>query len=118
MFSIPWRSNNVGERETMTWVEWVRAIGRAAGWDGEVVILPRDRLPEHLVPDEDMGQHLVVDTARIREELGYREHVSREEGLRQTIAWERAHPPGKVGPARFDYAAEDGALAAWNKVQR
>ena len=111
------RIYNVGERETLTWVEWVRAIGRAAGWDGEVVVVPRNRLPGHLVPDEDTDQQLVVDTTRIREELGYREHVSREEGLRRTIAWERAHPPGKVDPAQFDYAAEDGALAAWKEIQ-
>jgi dTDP-D-glucose 4,6-dehydratase len=82
-----------------------------------VVAVPRDRLPEQLVPDEDTDQHLVVDTTRIREELGYREHVSREEGLRRTIAWERAHAPGKVDPAQFDYAAEDGALAAWKEIQ-
>ena len=25
---------NVGEGETLTWAEWVRAIGRAAGWMG------------------------------------------------------------------------------------
>jgi hypothetical protein len=29
---------------------------------------------------------------------------------RRTIAWERAHPPGNVDPASFDYAADDAAL--------
>ncbi len=105
------RIYNVGEQETLTWAEWVRAIGRAAGWDGEVVVVPRDRLPEHLVPDENTDQDLVVDTTRIREELGYREDVSREEALRRTIAWERAYPPGEIGPDRFDYVAEDEILA-------
>jgi nucleoside-diphosphate-sugar epimerase len=105
------RIYNVGERETLTWAEWVRTIGRAAGWDGPVVALPRDRTPAHLVPEEDTAQHLVTDTARIRRELGYREHVPFEEGLRRTIAWERAYPPGETAPERFDYAAEDAALA-------
>jgi nucleoside-diphosphate-sugar epimerase len=109
------RTYNVGERETLTWAEWVRAIGRAAGWDGEVVVVPRDRLPEHLRPDEDTDQHLVVDTTRIREELGYREHISREEALRRTVAWERAHPPEEIDPGQFDYATEDTVLAEWEK---
>lgn len=105
------RIYNVGERETLTWAEWVRAIGHAADWDGKVVVVSRDRLPTHLVPDENTAQHLVVDTTRIRDELGYREHVSREEALRRTIAWERTHPPEQVDPEQFDYAAEDAVLA-------
>jgi nucleoside-diphosphate-sugar epimerase len=104
------RTYNVGERETLTWVEWVRAIGRAADWDSEVIVLPKNRLPEHLVPEEDMDQHLVVDTTRIREELGYEEQVALDEALRRTVTWERAQPPEKVDPSQFDYAAEDAAL--------
>jgi hypothetical protein len=53
----------------------------------------------------------VVDTTRIREELGYTEPVSRDEALRRTVAWERAHPPEEVDPQAFDYAAEDALLA-------
>lgn len=110
------RVYNVGEQETLTWAEWVQAIGRAAGWDGEVVAVPRERLPSHLVPDDNTDQQLIVDSTRIREELGYREHIRYEEGLRRTIAWERAHPPDQVDPAQFDYAAEDAVLAelGWN----
>ena len=109
------RIYNVGERETLTWADWVRAIGHAAGWDGEVVSVPRDRLPEHLLPDEDTAQHLVVDTTRIREELGYREHISRKKALRRTVAWQRAHPPEKIDSGQFDYAAEDAVLAKWKQ---
>jgi len=46
---------------------------------------------------------------RIRQELGYREVVSREEGLRRAIAWERAHRP-EGRDKLFDYAAEDALL--------
>jgi nucleoside-diphosphate-sugar epimerase len=109
------RIYNVGERETLTWADWVRAIGHAAGWDGEVVVVSRDHLPAHLVSDENTDQHLVVDTTRIRKELGYREHIPSEEALRRTVAWERAHPPGKVDPGQFDYAAEDVVLAEWKR---
>jgi nucleoside-diphosphate-sugar epimerase len=102
---------NVGEEEALSEGEWVRAIGVAAGWSGDVVIVPEDRLPGHLVPDTNTDQHLVVDTTRIREELGYREAVARDEALRRTVAWERAHPPEEADPQTFNYAAEDALLA-------
>jgi hypothetical protein len=35
--------------------------------------------------------------------------------LRRTVEWERAHPPDKVDPASFDYAAEDAALAGMRR---
>ena len=110
------RVYNVGEQETLTWAEWVQATGRAAGWDGKVVAVPRDRLPGHLVPDDNTDQQLVVDSTRIRQELGYKETLARDEALRRTIAWERAHLPEQVDPAQFDYAAEDAVSAelGWN----
>jgi dTDP-D-glucose 4,6-dehydratase len=53
-----------------------------------------------------------VDSSRIRRELGYREPVSINEGIRRTIEWERANPinPGEFNPHPFDYAVEDAAL--------
>jgi nucleoside-diphosphate-sugar epimerase len=105
------RVYNIGEADPGAEADWIRAIGRAAGWDGDVVAVPRDLLPEHLASDLDWDHHMVVDTGRIRRELGYREHVAPEEAMARTIAWERANPPAEVDPQRFDYAAEDAALA-------
>lgn len=102
------RAYNVGEEEALTYADWVRAIGRAAGWAGEVVVVPDGRLPLQLRPPGDYAQHLVADSSRIRHELGYREVVSREEGLRRAIEWERTHQP--EAPALFDYEAEDAVL--------
>ena len=110
------RIYNVGERETLTWAEWVRAIGRAAGWNGAIVPAPQEILPEHLRSDENTDQHLVVDTTRIRQELGYGERIDRGEALRRTVAWGRANPPEEIGRYKFDYPAEDALLAelGWN----
>jgi nucleoside-diphosphate-sugar epimerase len=105
------RIYNVAEPEALSAAEWVRAIGEAAGWEGEVVVVPEDQLPETRRELGDLQQHLVVDTTRIRTELGYREPVSREEGLRQTVEWERANPPESIDAAAFDYAEEDAVLA-------
>lgn len=104
------RIYNVGEVEAFTEAEWVRKVGEAAGWRGEVVIVPGDRLPVSMRKDINADQHLIVDTARIRRELGYREPVALEEALRRTIAWERENPP-ETDPQDFDYAAEDRILA-------
>jgi nucleoside-diphosphate-sugar epimerase len=104
------RVYNVGWEPALSESEWVGRVGEAAGWRGEVVALPADRLPPHLVPTTNPSYDLVVDTSRIRRELGYQEVVPFEEALRRTVAWERANPPPEVDPARFDYAAEDRAL--------
>jgi nucleoside-diphosphate-sugar epimerase len=103
------RIYNVGEMDALTEADWVRSIGHAAGWNGEIVTLPRDSLPTQI--DKDYRHHLVTDTNRIRAELGYKERISREEALSETINWERANLPAEVNPSQFDYAAEDAALA-------
>ncbi len=104
------RIYNVSEPQAPSEAEWVGAIAAAAGWKGRIAVVPRERLPEHLAPGGNTDQPLVADTTRIREELGYREPVTRKGGLRRTVAWERAHPPEAVDPRTFDYAAEDAAL--------
>jgi nucleoside-diphosphate-sugar epimerase len=99
------RIYNVGEAAALTEAAWVRAIGEAAGWAGEVVAVPCGILP---VPG-NMSQDIVTDTGLIRRELGFREEVPLAEALRRTLAWERANPP--TGPPRFDHAEEDKILA-------
>lgn len=110
------RAYNVGEAQTLTEAEWVGRVAEVVGWDGDVVALPSAALPDYLRQDAfDLTQDFVVETARIRAELGYSEQVEPDEALRRTIEWERAHPqrPDEQHPSfvdRFDYAAEDGAL--------
>jgi nucleoside-diphosphate-sugar epimerase len=82
---------NVGEAETPTWAERLEELGRVAGWKGRVVVGP----PGDGDAGPDYSHHLAIDTGRIRRELGYREAVSREEGIAQTIAWERGSPAVK-----------------------
>jgi nucleoside-diphosphate-sugar epimerase len=103
------RTYNIVEEEHFAELEWMRLVGRLVGWKGEVRVLPTDRTPAHLRLPVDSRQDWLVSSARIREELGYRETLSREEALRRTIAWERANPPS-ISLAVFDYAAEDVAL--------
>jgi nucleoside-diphosphate-sugar epimerase len=105
------RVYNLAEPEASTESEWVARIGRAAHWEGKVVVLPNDQLPTHLQENYAWEHELVVDSSRIRRELGYSEPISQEEALRLTIAWQRANPPAEIDPQQFDYEAEDKALA-------
>jgi nucleoside-diphosphate-sugar epimerase len=104
------RIYNVGESEALTEADWVRSVGRAAGWNGEIVAVPKDILPKHLAEGYDYRHNLAADTRRIRKELGYFETVSREDALEQTVLWERNNPPRNIDAEKFDYAAEDAAL--------
>lgn len=63
-------------------------------------------------------QHWVTDTTRIRQELGYSEPVPQDKALKQTIDWQRNHPPEDTSkwaaPELLDYASEDAILKALN----
>jgi nucleoside-diphosphate-sugar epimerase len=85
----PSRVYNVGEAESFSELEWARQIATVVDWPGQFVVLPADRAPDHLRIRGNLEQHWVVDTTRIRQELGYHEPVEREEAIRRTIAWER-----------------------------
>ena len=107
------RIYNVADTTAFTEADWVRQIARVHGWRGEVIALPGEQLAPSLRSDAfDLRQQYVLDTSRIRRELGYAEEASFDEALRRTIEWERANPPDKVDPKEFDYAAEDRGVAA------
>lgn len=101
------RIYNVGEPDTLTELEWMEHVAREMNWRGEFVVLPNDRVPPHLRMAGNSAQHWVMDTTRIRAELGYAEPISREEGIRRTVEWERVNPAPGFTPHQFDYALED-----------
>jgi nucleoside-diphosphate-sugar epimerase len=102
---------NVGEDEVPTLAERVAQTGELSGWRGSVVSLPAERLPPHLRSPYEPSQDLVLDTRRVREDLGFTEPVSREDGIRRTIAWERSREAEAGDPGPAEYAAEDAALS-------
>ena len=108
------RVYNLGERDSPCEADWVRVVAGVVGWDGRVVAVAGEKLPESMRVSGRTECHIVTDTSRIREELGFVETVPRDEGLRRTIAWERANPPSG-GAGEFDYGAEDAVLADLGK---
>ena len=70
---------NLGDPLALSTTEWVEQVGRLARWSGELVIdsaAPVGLCWEH---------HMVVDTSRIRRELGFTEPVGLVQGLRRTV---------------------------------
>jgi len=98
---------NVGEEISLSMEEWVREIGRVAGWKGKILTVPEDLLPENLRMKENTEHHLVTDTTKIRKDLAFFETVSFDEGLKRAIEWERNNSPVKIDPLQFDYDTED-----------
>ncbi len=105
------RIYNVGESNALNELEWVRSIGRAAGWGGDAVVLSEESMPRHLKAPYNFAHNLEASTNLIRRELGYKELISREDAFKRTVEWECANPPELFDPTRFDYEAEDAALA-------
>jgi len=75
---------NIGERKHLSVIDWVRKIGEASRWNGEIII------KDEKDGSDNYGQNIIVDTEKIRNELGYKEIVSFEEGLVRTIDWEKS----------------------------
>lgn len=68
--------------------------------------------------DPPSTEHRLIDSSRIRRELGYEDAVSAEEGLRLSVDWLLEHHPEPGGEVEkqlgdpFDYAAEDAFISA------
>jgi nucleoside-diphosphate-sugar epimerase len=81
---------NIGEKEAEREIDWIKRIGRAAKWQGEIEVVPEDTLPKDLVEPYDWNHDLAGDTRRIRHTLGYRETVSPGEAMERSVRWERS----------------------------
>jgi nucleoside-diphosphate-sugar epimerase len=76
---------NVGTGVGTRIADMAAAIIRAAG-GGRVTSVPWPALAEQIETGD-----FVADITRIRTELGWRPHVSLEEGLQRTVSFYRAH---------------------------
>jgi nucleoside-diphosphate-sugar epimerase len=83
--STPHRVYHVAEPDSLSEREWAEEIARVIGWHGRFVELSADQAPDELKLPGNLEQHWVVDSTRIRRDLGYRESVDREEAIRRTV---------------------------------
>jgi nucleoside-diphosphate-sugar epimerase len=81
---------NLADNKIFSELEWNQIIGKLMNWNGEFLITHEDNGSE-LVKAANLDQHLVVDSTKIRKELGFTETISLETGLLNTIQWEVNH---------------------------
>jgi len=80
---------NVAEDFAFTELDWVKTIKKHNKWNGNILVDEAPVVSEGFNPE----QHLVISSKKIRDELGYKEIVSFEKGIQQTISWELANAP-------------------------
>lgn len=119
--------------------EWIAATAAAMGHSFEFVDIPATIAPlgSNAVPmageyswvrrgdvADGIIRHQLLSSLKVRDELGYRDVVDPLDWLRVTVEHWLANRPvidgagGRLGPADFDYAAEDALLAWWDGVLR
>ncbi|GAA1545489.1 NAD-dependent epimerase/dehydratase family protein [Nocardioides humi] len=119
------RAYNVADADVLSDADTVAVLAGHLGVEVELVTFPaRSGQPGHFwgvgrelfndLPDRAPSmRHQLLDTSRIRRELGYVEPVPTHEGLRRTAEWYARHRPRPGGEEErqlgdpFDYAAED-----------
>jgi nucleoside-diphosphate-sugar epimerase len=108
------RIYNVCEEPPFSELEWAKKIAGEMRWTGEFVMLPEEHTPPHLLRPGNTAQHWAASSARIRRELGYEDPIALDEAIRRTVRWEQENPP-PAAAAQFDYAAENAALASFQR---
>jgi len=99
---------NLGESRSWSMGLWARHVLAAAGAQAELVRVPDVLLPDDLEEFGAVAQHLLVDSTKARDLLGWTE-TDPHEALARSVAWHLAHPPED---ASEDFGADDRALAA------
>ncbi len=103
------RIYNVGEHDTPPERKRLEDFARVAGYRGRIV-----EVADELIPGGDglpfPDQDWLLDTNRIRVELGFNEVSDYDAGIRATMDWQRMNPNPKLDPKQFDYTAEDAFL--------
>jgi len=104
---------NLASVPPISQLDFVHLLARVAGYEAQVVHVPRERIAAHggslMQPPNYFGVYLdipaiTVDSGRVMEQLGL-PLTPLEDGMRATYAWFAAQPP-----VARDYAWEDALL--------
>ncbi len=98
---------NIGEKKAPTIMERIRHLATIIGWEGDLVSLPDDEVPAHILPVGNFDQNLELDTSKIRKEIEYKEVTDYYDGLNDSIQWYKANLPPLYRDANFNYESED-----------
>ncbi len=114
---------NCGDDEVLTLRQVVEIIADALGARLEIVSMPwRLAKPARPLIGMTENTHRVMDLAKLRRDLGYRDVVPAREAIARTARWLVENPPSRGGVEEtaltdpFDYAAEDRLIGAWKSA--
>lgn len=118
---------NCGDERALTLHQWVEIITQTLGYTWDILCLP-DHVAHParaLIPLGCSAHHCLVDLAKIKQDLGYRDVCPVEDALPATVHWYVAHQPERGGEVEqrlhdpFNYAAEDQLAQVWkDSLQR
>lgn len=117
------RIYNVGDEGLLSLHQWVELIAHTLDYDLEIVCLPGEvaHPAQPLLPLVTTWHHGIMDLAKIKTELGYRELVPIEEALPRTVRWYVERQPERGGDVEqnlqdpFDYVAEDALVRVYRR---
>lgn len=114
---------NAADQEILSIRQVIEVIAQAMGHRFDVVSMPWEiAWPARPLVAQPWTTHRIVSTAKIEQELGYRDKVPPREALAITAKWlaeNRPEPGGmeeKVLQDPFDYQAEDKLIAAYREA--
>lgn len=112
----------VSDDNLYTMRQRIEAMARYLGHTFEFIDMPYElAIPCHVLWRRTRSCP-IRDTRRIRQELGYRDHVGAHEGMRRSVDWLLANRPGRGGETElqlgdpFDYDREDLLIAQWRST--
>lgn len=105
--------------------QWVELIASCMSAEIEVAGIPAAVAPMvkavHIPSTMSVCDQMILDTGKVRGQLGYHDVVSPKQALMELVEWYAAHPIAPTDhPAgfvdTFDYPLEDRLLVSWKEV--
>jgi nucleoside-diphosphate-sugar epimerase len=109
---------HIGDNAQYTYKQWVEMIAAAMEHEFEFVNLPFEIVPPGgTVVASGHRYHRLMDTHKIRCQLGYNDAVAPQDWVKHTVRWVLENRPdqkdGYDPGEHFDYEAEDALIAWW-----
>ena len=111
---------NVADDRQFDRAQVAEIVADELGHEWEVIGLPHEvARPASPTLQSPFSNHQLLDNAKARERLGYRDRYDPEAALRETVRWQREYLHGRSEEADkrlqdpFDYATEDRFIEAY-----
>lgn len=117
---------NCADDQQLTVRQYVETLLAHAGGRAEVIGIPSVLAPLfeaiYIPSAQSISAHTLLDTSKIRTDLGYRDARTPSEALLESVEWYTEHPVSADRPPAayidtFDYELEDRMIAEWNRIK-